>query len=98
MLNDTLQIIPLFISIFIAFICGSIGARLAGRKNGCLGSIILGFIGSYLGQYLAVTFFADISLPLSFELYDQKIHLLWNIIGAVVFVACLNFILGPPKK
>ena len=100
---NKLHIIPILISIFIAFFCGSLGARLAGRKNGCIGSIILGFIGSYLGQYLAVELqkagmLSGVSLPLSFEIYGQKIHLLWNIIGATVFVALLNLVLGPQKK
>ena len=89
--------VSIAVSLVVAFICGSLGARIAGRKNGCLGAIILGFIGSYIGQFIAEKIPVD-NMPLTYELMGQRVHFLWNIIGAFVFVALQNLIFGPPKK
>lgn len=75
-------------SIVIAAIAGSIGARLAGRTKpqGCLVSIILGFIGSLLGGWLA----RQMDLPLLWT--PAGFPVIWAIIGAALFVALLNLI------
>ncbi len=99
------KIIPLTISVIVAFACGTIGARIAGRREGCLGAIILGFTGSYLGQLLAeklslteVMANIPIPIPLSFDIAGEKIYFFWNIVGAAAFMALMNLVWGPPKS
>jgi uncharacterized membrane protein YeaQ/YmgE (transglycosylase-associated protein family) len=68
----------------IAAICGSVGQSLAGYNlGGCLVSIVVGFIGAYLGLWIAQRF----DLPRIFEItIDGKpFPVVWAVIGATVF-------------
>lgn len=70
--------------LLIAAICGSIGQSLAGYSlGGCLVSIVVGFIGAYLGLWIADKF----DLPRIFELnIDGKpFPVIWAVIGSAVF-------------
>ncbi len=81
--------IKILILLFIAFVCGSIGARLAGAsKKGCLTSIVLGFIGALLGSWLSN------KLQIGDLFYVKGIPVLWSIVGSTLFVAVINLISG----
>jgi len=83
----------LLVTLIIAFLIGSVGARLAGRGGvGCLGSIALGFIGAVLGQYLA----AYAKLPAFFEirLGGERFSLVWAVLGSALVVAVLSLVSG----
>ncbi len=82
--------------ILIAFITGTIGAKLAGRKKlGCLTSIVLGFIGALLGTFIA----NKLNLPLFpyFRIGHYPFPIIWAIVGSAIFVAFLN-LLSPTKQ
>ncbi|MFC2156212.1 hypothetical protein ACFLT9_00105 [Acidobacteriota bacterium] len=73
--------------LLIASITGSIGARLAGRKNlGCFTSILLGFVGALIGTYLAQW----LDLPLFPWLTVNEFPIVWAVIGSALFVAFLG--------
>ncbi len=78
------------LSLLIAALAGSLGARLAGRDRplGCLASIALGFIGSLLGSWLA----ERLGLPLLWVVGGLPV--VWAVVGAALFVAVLNLIGG----
>ena len=70
--------------LLIAAICGAIGQSLAGYDlGGCLVSIIVGFIGAYIGLWIA----AQAGLPKLFEIsIDGKpFPVLWAVIGSAIF-------------
>ena len=70
--------------LLIAAICGSIGQSLAGYSlGGCLVSIVVGFIGAYLGMLLS----AKLGLPELFTINIQgkSFPIVWAIIGSAVF-------------
>lgn len=72
------------ILLLIAAICGGIGQSLAGYDlGGCLVSIIVGFIGAYIGLYLA----GRMGLPRFFEIsIDGKpFPIVWAVIGSAIF-------------
>lgn len=72
------------ILLVIAAICGSVGQSLAGYNlGGCLVSIVVGFIGAYLGIMIADRF----GLPRIFEItiQGQRFPIVWAIIGSAVF-------------
>jgi len=78
--------------LIIASITGSIGARIAGRKNmGCLASIVLGFIGALIGTFIA----RELDLPLFpwIRFGEQPFPILWAVLGSALFVVFLNFFL-----
>jgi uncharacterized membrane protein YeaQ/YmgE (transglycosylase-associated protein family) len=70
--------------LLIAAICGGIGQSLAGYDlGGCLVSIVVGFIGAYIGLYIAGRF----ALPHFFEInVDGKpFPVIWAVIGSAIF-------------
>ncbi len=86
-----MSISELIVLLIIASVSGSVGARLAGSsKLGCLGSIALGFIGSYIGQLVARKF--NLPVIFSIPLGDQSFPVIWSVMGAAIFVALLNFL------
>ena len=72
------------ILLLIAAICGAIGQALAGYDlGGCLVSIIVGFIGAYIGVWVAGKF----GLPMIFEISIQgkTFPVVWAVIGSAIF-------------
>ena len=72
------------ILLLIAAICGAIGQSLAGYDlGGCLVSIVVGFIGAYIGLWIAGKF----GLPPIFEISIQgkSFPVVWAVIGSAIF-------------
>lgn len=70
--------------LLIAAICGGIGQSLAGYNlGGCLVSIVVGFIGAYIGIWIA----EKMDWPRFFEIsVDGKpFPVIWAILGSAIF-------------
>lgn len=79
----------LIVLLIIAGIVGAIGQSLSGYSfGGCLVSIIVGFIGAYIGVWLA----GQLGLPEVFavNVEGESFPIVWGIIGSAV----LSLILG----
>ena len=79
-----MTIIGFLVLLVIAAICGGIGQSLAGYDlGGCLVSIIVGFIGAYIGLWVA----GKMGLPHLFEItIDGKpFPVVWAVIGSAIF-------------
>jgi uncharacterized membrane protein YeaQ/YmgE (transglycosylase-associated protein family) len=79
-----MTLIGFLVLLAIAAICGAIGQSLAGYDlGGCLVSTIVGFIGAYIGIWLA----AKMGLPPIFEISIQgKVFpVVWAVIGSALF-------------
>jgi len=79
--------------LLIAAVCGGVAQALAGySRGGCLTSIVVGFVGAYLGWWMA----NSLDLPLLFQINIQgkNFPVVWSIIGGVVFVVVINLITG----
>src|SRR6186713_2681853 len=79
-----MTITELLVLLVIAAICGGIGQSLAGYDlGGCLVSIIVGFIGAYIGMWIAGKF----GLPPIFtiSIQGQPFPVVWSVIGSAVF-------------
>ncbi|MGH9759468.1 MAG: GlsB/YeaQ/YmgE family stress response membrane protein [Blastocatellia bacterium] len=86
-----MSLMSFIILLIIAGVCGSIGRSIAGYSHGgCLVSIALGFIGAYLGMWIAGSF----HLPVLFtiEVGRHNFPILWSIIGSAIFVAIISFL------
>ena len=79
-----MTLIGLLVLLIIAAICGAIGQSLAGYDlGGCVVSIVVGFIGAWLGLWIAGKF----GLP---EIWTVNIEgkpfpIIWAIIGSAIF-------------
>jgi uncharacterized membrane protein YeaQ/YmgE (transglycosylase-associated protein family) len=79
-----MTLIGFLVLLLIAAICGSVGQSLAGYNlGGCLVSIVVGFIGAYLGVWIA----DKMDLPRIFEInIDGKpFPVIWAVIGSALF-------------
>ncbi len=79
--------------LIIASVCGSVGSRLAGYSHtGCLGSIVLGFAGAWLGTWFA----GQAHLPPLYVLHlrGESFPVVWSIIGAAAFSAVMSMLTG----
>ncbi|MBE7553341.1 MAG: GlsB/YeaQ/YmgE family stress response membrane protein [Anaerolineales bacterium] len=84
-----MTLIDLLLLLLVAAICGSIGQALAGYSlGGCLVSAVVGFIGAFIGLWLARQF----GLPEVFAITigNQTFPIIWSIVGSMV----LSLILG----
>ena len=88
-----MTITEFIVLLVIAAICGSVGQALAGYDlGGCLVSIVVGFIGAYIGMWMAGKF----GLP---EIFAVKIGgkvfpIVWSVVGSAI----LTFIVALIRK
>lgn len=81
-----MTLIGFLVLLLIAAICGSIGQSLAGYDlGGCLVSIIVGFIGAYLGMWIAGKFGLPEIFTISIE--GRPFPIVWAVIGSAIFTA-----------
>jgi uncharacterized membrane protein YeaQ/YmgE (transglycosylase-associated protein family) len=88
-MNITLE--SLIILLIVAGLAGAIGQWLAGySRGGLITSIALGFVGAFLGIWIAKQF----SLPALYTLQagHTNFPIIWAIIGAALFVAVLGLL------
>lgn len=86
-----MTLVGLIILILIAAVAGSIGQALAGYSvGGCIMSVIVGFIGAFLGLWIA----RGLHLPEPFliSVQGETFPLMWSIIGSALFCAVLGLI------
>jgi len=79
-----MTLLGFFVLLLIAAICGGIGQSLAGYElGGCLVSIIVGFIGAYIGMWIA----GKMGLPAFFtiNIEGKPFPVVWAVIGSAVF-------------
>lgn len=88
-MNITLE--SLIILLIVAGVAGAVGQWLAGySRGGLITSIALGFIGAFLGIWIAKQF----RLPTLYTLQigHTDFPIVWAIIGAALFVAILGLL------
>jgi uncharacterized membrane protein YeaQ/YmgE (transglycosylase-associated protein family) len=78
-----MSLLGFIVLLIIAALAGALGQALAGYSfGGLLGSILVGFIGAYLGMWLA----GQLNLPelLTLNIEGQPFPVMWSIIGAAL--------------
>jgi uncharacterized membrane protein YeaQ/YmgE (transglycosylase-associated protein family) len=77
------------ILLIVAAIAGSIGQALAGYSiGGCLVSIVVGYIGAFIGLWIARQFGLPSILPITIE--GESFPIVWSIIGSALLTAILG--------
>jgi len=89
-----MTLINFLILLLVAGICGAIGQAISGySRGGFLVSIVIGFIGAFIGVWVA----GKLGFP---EFYKLRIGttnfpIVWSILGAGLFVAVIGLISSP---
>ncbi len=79
-----MTLISFLLLLLIAAIAGAAGQSLAGYSlGGCLASIVVGFIGAYLGMWIAGQF----GLPTFFvlDVGGEAFPVVWAVLGSALF-------------
>jgi len=86
-----MTLLGLLVLVIIAAITGSLGQALAGYSlGGCLVSAVVGFIGAYLGMWIARRFGLPDILVLNID--GQPFPVVWSIIGSAIFSAFVGLL------
>ena len=86
-----MSLLGLVILLAIAAVAGMLGQALAGYSmGGCLISAVVGFIGAFLGMWLARQFGLPEPLPISVD--GETFPIFWSIVGSALFAAVLGLI------
>jgi uncharacterized membrane protein YeaQ/YmgE (transglycosylase-associated protein family) len=92
-----MSLVGFLILLVVAAVTGAIGQALAGYSiGGCLGSILLGFIGAFLGTWLA----GQLGLPDIFTVVidGEPFPLVWAIIGSAILSLLFGLIGGRRRR
>lgn len=91
-----MTLLEFIILLVVAAICGAIGQAIAGYSLGGMAiTIVVGFIGAFLGTWMART----IGLPELFvvNVGGQPFPIIWAIIGSAIFTAIIALFTRRPR-
>jgi uncharacterized membrane protein YeaQ/YmgE (transglycosylase-associated protein family) len=91
--SQSMTLTDILLLLLIAGVCGGVARVITGfSRDGCLISILLGFIGAFLGNFLQEA----IRLPEPFllQIGNTRFPVLWSIIGGVLFTAIVVLLTG----
>jgi uncharacterized membrane protein YeaQ/YmgE (transglycosylase-associated protein family) len=84
-----MTIIGFLVLVLIAAITGSLGMAITGySRGGCLFSAIVGFLGAFIGMWVARQFGLPELIPVTIE--GETFPVVWSIIGSAI----LSILLG----
>jgi len=86
-----MTILGFLVLLLVAAIAGSLGQAISGYSlGGCLASVLVGFVGAFLGLWIARQF----GLPewLTITIQGESFPLVWSIIGSAIFTGLLGLI------
>lgn len=86
-----MSLIGFLILLVIAAVAGSLGQAISGYSfGGCLISMVVGFIGAFLGLWIARQVGLPEPLPISIE--GETFPVLWSIVGSALFTGVLGLL------
>ena len=90
-----MSIVELLLLLAVAGICGALGQTLSGySRGGCLIAIVVGFIGTLVGTWLArVTGAPEL---FAITVGGKSIPIIWSIVGGALFSAALGLVSRRP--
>ncbi len=91
-----MSLLGFVILLIIAAIAGSAGMALAGwSRGGLLVAIVVGFVGAYIGVWLAGQFGLPTFLVVNID--GQPFPVIWAVIGAAILAAVLGLLFRPRR-
>jgi uncharacterized membrane protein YeaQ/YmgE (transglycosylase-associated protein family) len=86
-----MSLLGFILLLIVAAVAGSLGQALAGfSRGGCVISMVVGFIGAYIGLWLA----RQLGLPEVFVLTidGEPFPVVWAVIGSALFAGVLGLL------
>lgn len=86
-----MSIFGFLILLLVAAIVGSLGQAIAGYSvGGCLISVVVGFVGAFIGWWLAGLL--HLPEPFVVNIDGQPFPVVWSIIGSALFAGILSLL------
>jgi uncharacterized membrane protein YeaQ/YmgE (transglycosylase-associated protein family) len=86
-----MTLLGMIILLAIAAVAGALGQSLAGYSlGGCVVSAVVGFIGAFLGMWIARQFGLPEPLPVTVD--GETFPILWSIVGSALLALALGLI------
>ncbi len=92
-----MTLVGFLVLLIIAAVAGALGQAISGYSvGGCLGSILIGFLGAWVGVWLA----GQLGLPNFFTLVvdGQPFPVVWAVIGAAILSLIFGLLLGGRRR
>jgi len=79
------------ILLLVAAIAGSLGQAISGYSlGGCIVSIIVGYVGAFIGLWIARQFGFPEILPITID--GESFPIVWSVIGSAILSAILGLL------
>jgi len=86
-----MSLLELVVLVIVAAIAGALGQSLAGYSlGGCLISAVVGFVGAFIGLWLARSFGLPEFIPITIG--DRTFPIIWAVIGSAIFSAVVGLL------
>jgi uncharacterized membrane protein YeaQ/YmgE (transglycosylase-associated protein family) len=92
-----MTLFSLLLLLLVAAVAGAVGQALAGSsRGGCLVNIVVGFLGAWIGMWMA----NSLGLPTFFVVDAGGVDfpVVWAIIGSGALVAVLGLLFGGGRR
>ena len=89
-----MSLLGFLVLLLVAAVCGALGQAIAGYSvGGCIISIVVGFVGAFLGMWIARQF----GLPQLFVVTvdGEPFPIVWSIVGSALLAAIVGLITRP---
>jgi uncharacterized membrane protein YeaQ/YmgE (transglycosylase-associated protein family) len=89
-----MSLLGFLVLLLVAALCGALGQAIAGYSlGGFLVSIVVGFIGAFLGMWVA----RQVGLPEFFVINvdGEPFPIVWSVIGSALLAAIVGLIFRP---
>jgi uncharacterized membrane protein YeaQ/YmgE (transglycosylase-associated protein family) len=88
-----MTLIGFLILLVIAAVAGSLGMAVTGySRGGCLFSAVVGFLGAFIGMWVARQFGLPELVPVTVE--GETFPVVWSIIGSAILSLLLGALVG----
>jgi len=88
-----MSLLGFLVLLIIAALAGGIGQAIVGfSRGGCLAAIAVGFVGAYVGWWIAQTFHLPAFLVVNVD--GQPFPIVWAIIGSALLAGVLHLFFG----
>jgi uncharacterized membrane protein YeaQ/YmgE (transglycosylase-associated protein family) len=89
-----MTLVELVVYLIIAGICGAIARSFAGgSRGGFVISMVVGFLGAFVGTWLARQFHLPTLLAVTIE--GHRFPIVWSIVGGIVLVSVAHLLMRP---
>jgi uncharacterized membrane protein YeaQ/YmgE (transglycosylase-associated protein family) len=92
-----MTLLGLIILLVIAAVAGALGQSLAGYNlGGCFMSMVVGFIGAYLGMWISRQL--GLPEPLPVTVGGETFPVFWSIVGSAIFAGVLGLLFRSRRR